>query len=171
MKPHWHVRFLALAAHVATWSRDPDKKVGSVIVRPDKTIATMGFNGFPRGVDDLPDRLLNRELKLDMVVHAEMNAILHAREPLHGYTLYVWPFHPCTRCATAIIQSGIKHVVTVPWVKTTKWAANIDLASKMLQEAGINIEIIDTKIEMPEMFIEPPGEPYLEGQTVAKIIA
>ena len=158
MKKHWHIRFLALAAHVATWSRDPDKKVGSVVVRPDKTIATMGFNGFPRGVDDLPERLGNRDLKLEMVVHAEMNAILHAREPLHGYTLYVWPFHPCTRCAAAIIQAGIRHVVTVPWKKTTKWAANIDLASTMLKEAGIDIQIVDDPIVLPDLFIEPPSQ-------------
>jgi len=171
MKLHWHIRFLALAAHVATWSRDPEKKVGSVIVRPDKTIATMGFNGFPRGVDDLPDRYTDRDLKLDMVVHAEMNAILHAREPLHGYTLYVWPFHPCTRCAAAIIQSGIKQVVTVPWVKTTKWAKNIDLASSMLREAGIGIDIIEEKIEMPELFIEPPGEPFEAAKDGKKIVA
>lgn len=171
MKPHWHTRFLALAAHIATWSRDPEKKVGSVIVRPDKTIATMGFNGFPRGVDDLPDRYIDRNLKLDMVVHAEMNAILHAREPLHGYTLYVWPFHPCTRCATAIIQAGISHVVTVPWVKTTKWAANIDLASTMLKEAGIAIQIVDEAIVLPELFIEPPGEPYDASVSATKVTA
>lgn len=155
MKAHWHHRFLALAAHVATWSRDPEKKVGSVVVRPDKTIATMGFNGFPRGVDDLPDRYVDRDLKLEMVVHAEMNAILHARERLNGYTLYVWPFHPCTRCAAAIIQAGIGHVVTVPWKKTTKWAANIDLARTMLEEAGIDIEIVAEPVVMPGLFLEP----------------
>ncbi len=155
IKTHWHLRFLGLAAHVATWSRDADKKVGSVIVRPDKTIATMGFNGFPRGVDDNPERYADRDLKLDMTVHAEMNAILHTREPLHGYTLYVWPFHPCTRCAAAIIQSGIAHVVTIPWKKTSKWAANIDLAKQMLEEAGVTISVIDEPVAIPPMFIEP----------------
>jgi dCMP deaminase len=142
MKPHWHKRFIALAEHVSTWSRDPNRKVGAVIVRPDKTVASLGFNGFPRGVADSDERYNNREEKLEMVVHAEMNAILHAREPLHGYTLYVWPFHPCARCATAIIQSGIKAVVTIQW-ETGNWNETIHFAKTMFDESGITVTILD----------------------------
>lgn len=139
---HWHLRFLELAAHVAQWSRDPSKKVGAVIVRPDKTIATLGFNGFARGVADEIERYENKELKNEMVVHAEMNAILHAREPLHGYSLYVWPYHPCSRCAAAIIQSGIKTIYSFAG-KTENWKATIDLAQSMFSEAGVNVIILD----------------------------
>jgi dCMP deaminase len=142
MKPHWHTRFLKLAEHISTWSRDPNRKVGAVIVRPDKTVASMGFNGFPRGVDDTPERYQDRDLKNEMVVHAEMNSILHAREPLHGMTLYVWPFHPCARCAAAIIQSGITHVVTVPW-ETTNWGETIRVARAMFDEAGVKITVFE----------------------------
>lgn len=142
MKPHWHKRFIALAEHVSTWSRDPNRKVGAVIVRPDKTVASLGFNGFPRGVADTQERYDNREEKLEMVVHAEMNAILHAREPLHGYSLYVWPFHPCARCAAAIIQSGIKTVVTVPW-ETTNWGETIRIANRMFEESGVTVVTLE----------------------------
>ncbi len=142
MNSRWDKRFLDLAEHISTWSRDPNRKVGSVIVRPDKTVASMGFNGFPRNVDDDETRYNDRETKNQMVVHAEMNAILHAREPLHGYTLYVWPFHPCARCAAAIIQSGIKHVVTVPW-ETTNWKETIRIARQMMDEAGVRIQIFE----------------------------
>ena len=142
MKPHWHRRFLALAQHISDWSRDPGKKVGSVIVRPDKTVASMGFNGFPRGVDDSMERYADRELKLEIVVHAEMNAILHAREPLKGYTLYVWPFHPCARCAAAIIQAGIVEIVTVPW-ETSNWGETIRIARQMFDEAGVKVTILE----------------------------
>jgi dCMP deaminase len=150
-KPHWHHRFLSLATHIAQWSRDPNRKVGSVIVRPDKTVASLGFNGFPRGVSDDVSRYQDRELKNEMVVHAEMNAILHAREPLHGYTLYVWPFHPCSRCAAAIIQAGIKHVVTVPW-ETTNWGETIRIAARMLDEAGITLTIFEDDLDMAGLF-------------------
>jgi dCMP deaminase len=103
----WHDRFFDLADLVASWSKDPSTKVGAVIIRPDRTIASVGYNGFPRGVDDT---YTTREDKLLRTVHAEANAILTAREPLHGYTLYVTPLHPCANCAGLIIQSGIKVV-------------------------------------------------------------
>jgi dCMP deaminase len=104
----WDKRFLELAALVGGWSKDPSTKVGAVIVRPDRTIASLGYNGFPRGVDDT---YKDREHKLLRTVHAEMNAILSAREPVNGYTLYVTPLCPCSNCAAAIIQSGIKRIV------------------------------------------------------------
>jgi dCMP deaminase len=137
----WHRRFLELAEHVAQWSRDPNKKVGAVITRPDKTVASLGFNGFARGVADNIERYQDRALKNEMVVHAEMNAILHAREPLHGYSLYVWPFHPCARCAAAIIQSGIKTIYTLD-TETTNWKDTIILAQNMFTEAGVEVIVM-----------------------------
>lgn len=107
----WEKRFLGLAEHIASWSKDPSTKVGAVIVRPDHTVASVGYNGFPRNMNDLPTLYADREKKLSRCVHAEMNAILHAREPLKGFTLYTWPFLTCDRCAVHIIQTGIVQVV------------------------------------------------------------
>lgn len=154
-KPHWHTRFLALAAHVAQWSRDPDRKVGAVIVRPDKTIASLGFNGFPRGVADDDARYQNKELKRELVMHAETNALLHAREPVAGYVLYVWPLLPCARCSAAIIQAGITHVVTVPLDKdNSNWAKTGALGIDMMTEAGITVTFVDGPITLPELFVD-----------------
>ena len=36
----WDLRFIELAKLVSTWSKDPSTKVGSVIVRPNKTVAS-----------------------------------------------------------------------------------------------------------------------------------
>lgn len=155
MKPHWHHRFLCLAAHVAQWSRDPDKKVGAVIVRPDKTIASLGFNGFPRGVEDNDARYQDKQLKRELVTHAEINAILHAREPLHGYYLYVWPLAPCVRCAATIIQSGITHVVTLPLKEDSNWNDTLSLAQTMFSEAGITLTLLEGEVVLPELFVEP----------------
>jgi dCMP deaminase len=155
MKAHWHNRFLSLAAHVATWSRDPEKKVGAVIVRPDKTIASLGFNGFPRGVEDNDARYQDKELKRELTTHAEVNAILHAREPVNGYYLYVWPLAPCVRCAATIIQSGISHVVTMPLKQDSNWLGTLQLAETMFREAGITLSFIDGEIILPELFVEP----------------
>lgn len=108
---NWDKRFLGLAEYIATWSKDPSTKVGAVIVRPDFTVASVGYNGFPRGMSDKSSLYEDREVKLSRIVHAEMNAILHAREPLKGYTLYTSPVLTCDRCAVHVIQSGIGRVV------------------------------------------------------------
>ena len=130
----WDDRFLSLAKEVASWSKDPSTKVGAVIVRPDKTIASVGYNGFPRGTDDTYS---TREDKLLKTVHAELNAILSSREPLHGYTIYVTPLCPCSNCAAAIIQSGITKVVYEAASFRQEWEDSFLAAGKMFNQAGI----------------------------------
>lgn len=134
----WDRRFLALANHIRTWSRDPSTQVGAVIVRPDRTIASVGFNGFPRGTSDDPALYADREVKYQRVVHAEINAILSAREPLSGYCLYVAPLHPCSQCAAAIIQSGIKRVVAQT-SNRADWADRFKMAKQLFDEAGVEV--------------------------------
>jgi dCMP deaminase len=141
----WDERFLRLAEHISTWSKDPSTAVGSCIVRPDKTIASLGFNGLPRHVIDSADRLHDRDTKLKMVIHAETNSILNAKEPLAGYTIYVWPFHPCSACAACIIQAGI-HRVVAPISDNARWAANFELARMMFSEAGVAVDMFDVPI-------------------------
>jgi len=138
----WDKRYLDLAEFVASWSKDPSTKVGAVIVRPDKTIASVGFNGLPRGVEDSDERLHNRDLKYPMTVHAEVNAILHAQEPLHGYTIYVAPLNPCSDCAGVIIQSGIKRVVARAEMNP-RWLESNALAQAMFEESGVISEFFD----------------------------
>jgi dCMP deaminase len=94
----WDTRFLDLAALVASWSKDPSTKVGAVIVRPDRTVASLGYNGFPRGVADTESRYEDRETKYQLVVHAEANAIISAGESVKGMTMYGTLF-PCCDCA------------------------------------------------------------------------
>ena len=131
----WHSRFFELADLIAYWSKDPSTKVGAVIVRPDRTIASVGYNGFPRGVDDT---YTTRDDKLLRTVHAEANAILAAREPLHGYTLYVLPLHPCANCAGLIIQAGIKHVHYQMSAKTAPaWDEHFKVMKQMFDDAQV----------------------------------
>ena len=139
----WNVRFLDLARFIAAWSKDPSTKVGAVLVRPDRTIAAVGFNGFPRGVLDHAERYDDRPTKYEMVVHAELNALLSSRESLEGYTLYVTPLPPCSQCASAIIQRGIRKVVIamsrdLPQIWKDKWK----ISSTMLSEAGVAVCIL-----------------------------
>ena len=139
MDDKWDLRFLMLAEHVAIWSKDPSTRVGAVIVRGDRTIASVGYNGFPRGVDDDPSRYEDRPTKYLMTVHAEMNAILSLREPVaEDYVLYVTPLHPCANCASAIIQSGIKKVVSRNF-GNDNWVEHHKVAATMFEEAGVEV--------------------------------
>lgn len=141
----WDRRFLEMAALVASWSKDPSTKCGAVIVRPDRSVASVGFNGFPRGVDDLPEHLENRDEKYGRVIHAEVNAILAAAEPLHGYTMYTWPpgWGPtCDRCATCVIQSGISRVVHIKVGGSgfaDRWREAAERGLDMYRRAGVEV--------------------------------
>ena len=97
MAPKWDVRFILMARFVSEWSKDPSTKTGAVIVRPDRSVTSVGFNGFPKNMPDDPALYANREEKYSRVVHCEINASIHSREPVAGYTLYTWPFASCDR--------------------------------------------------------------------------
>lgn len=136
----WDERFLGLALHIAQWSKDPSTKCGCVIVRPDKTIASFGYNGFPRNVRDTEERYADRSIKYAMVVHAEANAIINAGEPLNGYTVYT-TFHPCSSCAGMLIQSAIGSIVcpTPTSDQIERWGESFEYARSMLDEAFISV--------------------------------
>jgi len=67
MSEKWDVRFVKLAMHIANWSKDPSTKVGCVVVGEDREIRSTGFNGFPRGIEDDEERLLDREQKYPLI--------------------------------------------------------------------------------------------------------
>lgn len=137
---NWNHRFIEMAELVASWSKDPSTKCGAVIVRPDKTVCSVGFNGFPMGCDDDPETYADRERKYARIIHAEANALLMAREPLHGYTMYNHPAS-CDRCAALIIQAGISRVVhRRPSAEFWgRWGEPIQRAMQMYEEAGVQV--------------------------------
>lgn len=154
MRQTWDEYFLGIAEAVSKRSKDPSTKCGAVIVRPDRTIAATGYNGFPRDIEDKPELLADREEKLKRVIHAEMNAILTAREPIKGYTLYTYPFLTCERCAVHVIQAGIVRVVAMPpnLEQIERWSHSLSLARKLYIEA--NVEVCES---MPKEN-EPPKQ-------------
>tara|TARA_B100001564_G_scaffold345785_1_gene344844 strand:+ start:455 stop:898 length:444 start_codon:yes stop_codon:yes gene_type:complete len=146
MSLKWDVRFVKLAMHIANWSKDPSTKVGCVVVGEDREIRSTGFNGFPRGIEDDEERLLDREKKYPLICHAEENAIMHAARigiSLKGSTAYVtWP--PCSRCARSLIQSGIKEIIyPTPGEIPERWQEDFDISNAMISEAGVIVRTID----------------------------
>jgi dCMP deaminase len=137
---HWDERFLAMARLIAGWSKDPSTQVGCVVVRPNRTIVSLGYNGLPRGVHDRSERLSDRTTKLAMTIHAEMNAILTSNGSLEGCTAYVYPCQPCASCAAALIQAGIACVVALAG-NSPRWETSFDQARVMFNEASVELRL------------------------------
>jgi dCMP deaminase len=131
----WDYRFLDLAEFISSWSKDPSTKVGAVIVDENNRIVSVGYNGFPKHIDD-NDRLKERDIKYNIIVHGEINAILFANKSVEGCTLYTYPFMPCPRCAGLIIQSGIKRVVSFV-NKIDRWEKDFELSRELFHESDI----------------------------------
>ena len=137
----WEKRFINIAREISTWSKDPSKQIGAVITGVNKQIISQGYNGFPKGFDDLEYRLKDREQKLKYIVHAEANAIynaLHNGANLSGATIYVYGLPPCHECAKAIIQCGISKVVYhCDGEGLNKWKESFAVSEEMFKECNV----------------------------------
>jgi len=141
----WNEYFLGIAEQVKMKSKDQSTQIGAVIVGKDKEILSTGYNSFPRGLDDnLPERQ-ERPLKYFYFEHAERNAIYNAARvgiPLDGSTIYLTSGLPCSDCARAIINSGIKQVFCKSICTTKnkeKWVESQEVSLLMLKECGVEV--------------------------------
>lgn len=114
----WHNRFMSIAMQVAQWSKDPSTKVGAVLVKDNRIIAT-GYNGWPSDMDDNlylsqweSNQEYARSLKNKYSIHAERNAIEYAIGDVKGSTLYI-THPPCISCTDYLIEKGIACVVVL----------------------------------------------------------
>lgn len=133
-------RFLLTAQAIASiWSKDPSSQVGAIAVGEVPNQVAWGYNGFPPGISDTPERLHDRETKYRLVRHAEPNAISNATFPVR--TLYVTR-HPCDRCAIEILAARtIKRVVYVIHEDfEERWVQSCAEARALLEEGGIVLE-------------------------------
>lgn len=107
---------MRMAHVIAERSKDPSTQAGAVIANQQNVVAGLGYNGWPRGIDDdaLPwerdSKLPLPETKYAYVVHAEENAIYNSNSDTQDCKIYTTLF-PCNECAKAIIQNGIREVI------------------------------------------------------------
>ncbi len=111
----WDEYFMGIAVFTALRSKDPNSKVGAVIVNSDHHIVGTGYNGFVAGArEELFSWSREGEwldTKYPYVVHAEANAILNATTSnLKGCRIYTTLF-PCNECAKKIAQKKIQEVI------------------------------------------------------------
>ena len=146
----WDNRWLDLCDLVAGWSKDRSSKFGCVIVNDRQSVLSLGWNGFPRGINDEVEGRHERPVKYLWTEHAERNAIYNAARNgirLKDSTLYVTST-PCSDCARAIIQSGIKRVVSLSIdLDNRKWGDSVQKSLEMFKES----EVIFEKISLEEI--------------------
>lgn len=147
--------FLGLADYASKRSRDATK-VGAVIAGPDFVVRSIGWNGFPRGVDDSISLRKMRPLKYTWTEHAERNAIYNAARngvSTVGCMMFAQTF-PCAGCARGIIQAGIsKFYVGFPsWdpegpvtneFPEDDWRRQTPEVVKMFKEAKVDLRLIE----------------------------
>lgn len=155
----YDLTYIRMARELSWLSYAIRSKVGCIIVSDDGQIISQGFNGMPKGMDNvceyksvisedkckicsighLCDSCENcqniKYVTKPEVLHAESNAISKCAKWMastEGATLYV-TLSPCVDCAKLIIQAGIKRVVYDEQYR-------IDEGIRMLLAAGIQVD-------------------------------
>jgi dCMP deaminase len=110
----WDECFMKIAHVIADRSKDPSTQTGAVVVTENNVVVGIGYNGWPRGIDD---KYLSwnskgnyEDTKYAYVVHSEENAIYNANNSTKGCKIYCTLF-PCNECVKTIIQNGIKEII------------------------------------------------------------
>jgi dCMP deaminase len=141
-RPSWDVYFLQLARQAATRSTCLRRRVGAVLVRDKRVLAT-GYNGAPRDVAHcLEVGCLREEMgipsgerqELCRAIHAEQNAIIQAAVhgvAIEGATLYA-TVQPCVLCAKMLINCGVKEIHFIEGYPD-------ELSEQMFAEAGVTV--------------------------------
>lgn len=149
---NWDEYFIKLAMLVSEKSKDPSTQVGCVIIGPDNEIRSTGFNGFPRGVNELDDTRWERPVKYEWVEHAERNAVFNAAHigiQLKGCRAYLnWEPRPCVECCKGFIQAGIIEVIgpDIPFPSggsRKDW--KFEVSTIMMNEANITYRTVEWK--------------------------
>jgi len=111
MRPNWTDYFLGLAKVVSQRSHDIHTQHGCVITDSDNRIIGVGYNGFPRGLDDkaLPT---SRPEKYKWMIHAERNALSNCVVRPDNGIAYVTG-QCCNDCIVALWQEGIRKVFMI----------------------------------------------------------
>jgi dCMP deaminase len=160
---------MKLAEEMASiFSKDPSCKVGAIMLAPESMhMLSLGYNGMPRGVAEGDERRWERPQKYSYVEHAERNCIYNASRhgtPLCGCIAVVTMF-PCVDCARAIIQVGVKTLVSrQPDYNHVTWGESFRVAWEMFDEAGVEVMLTDKK-DCVLPFNPSQGTPVRSGGT------
>lgn len=142
----WDEYFMSLAIVASLRSKDPNTKVGAVIVDSDNHVVATGYNGFIKGIDESKLSMRREgnwlDTKYPYICHAEINCLLNSSViSLKNTRLYCTLF-PCNDCMKAIAQSGISEII---YLSDKHSCDDMYIASrKLLELSGIAYRQLDT---------------------------
>jgi len=131
---------MGLAAQAATRSKDPRTNVGAVLIGSGRRILSLGYNGFPDGIPETPDRWTS-EQKDKYVIHAEVNALANAARSgvSTDRSWLVCTLAPCSGCARTLIAAGVKAVIANG--ETTK--ARLDARPELVDDYTLMLQLFE----------------------------
>jgi len=143
-RPGWDEYFLEIADLVSRRSTCLRRRVGAVLVK-DKRILATGYNGAPSRIRHCAETgCLREKLKIPSGerhelcrgLHAEQNAFLQAA--LHGTSVKDASLYsttqPCVICAKMVINAGIKEIVICGDYPD-------EMSKALLREAGVKVRV------------------------------
>ena len=143
MPQKWIKRWMIVMLEISTWSKDPHRQIGCVILNSRLRMVSHGYNGFPEGIEDSPELLNSKTEKRLRMIHAELNAIITATDSLEG-TIMLTNRFPCHVCAGIILQSRIKAIYCPsPDLSHAHWGQGWKLAHELL-EPRVNLYYTDS---------------------------
>lgn len=136
-----YVKFFPVVLAIANLSKDRSTKVGAIALGPEYEVLSVGYNGFPRGVDDSVDERFYKPLKYKYTSHAEENLVAQAARSgvsLYGATTLISTLYPCSSCTRMLIQAGIKRIITFNVIKNSNhWMEEFSFSKQMMDEAKV----------------------------------
>lgn len=151
-------KYLDVARSYAMLSEDKAHRISAIAFDDKYNIIGTGYNGLPRGVKHLPERL-DKPLKGDFTAHAEENLVSQAAyrgQSLKDSTVMVTSRFPCAPCARKLIQSGVKRVLA-PYPVDGNYLESNRIARTMFEEANVAIHMDD---RLSSVYLElDVGEP------------
>lgn len=136
------IEFLREAKKLSKESKDPSTKVGCIITS-GKYVVTQGFNKIPEAIAT-NEMYEDRSLKNQVIIHAEVSAILDCDNRLSEYiregTAYIYPLLSCAHCTSVLIEAGIKRVVSLE-SDNPRWKESLELSKILFQKADIVVDL------------------------------
>ncbi|XP_020296206.1 uncharacterized protein LOC109861093 isoform X2 [Pseudomyrmex gracilis] len=143
--------FMGIAYLSSRRSKEAMFDIGACIVNKDGVVVGTGYNGMPRGMDEIPKLKTGQSSQCTSklsgffkVCHAVINAVLNRNtNNIKDSTLYVTTY-PCIECAKIILQFGITRLVHMP----IKQNIDTQVAKELLETAAISIRKYNLSKEM-----------------------
>lgn len=130
-RPSWEEFSMRLAQTAAIRSEDPYLKVGACVLRQDHSVAGLGYNGAPTGIElDWSDR----DQRRIYIVHAEANALRYCKPG--ECSILACTLIPCPSCLTLIAGYRIPNV----YYLEDKTSIDPSISFKVAKQLNINMQ-------------------------------